>query len=90
MARASFSRYVCGGARRNRLTLRSSGAAFFCFLDGDGIVVALGSSPVKSIISIALLIFFLLDCPGCSSDLRFLLDVDLVATLSEEAFKERN
>jgi hypothetical protein len=89
VARASFSRYVCGGARRNLLALRSSGAAFFCFLDGGGKVAALGSSPVKSIISIVLVTFFLLDCPGCSSDLRFLLDVDL-ATLSDEAFKERD
>jgi len=52
----------------------------------------LGSSPpVKSIISVVLEedVIFLLDCPGCSSDLRFLLDVDLT-TLGEGAFEERN
>jgi hypothetical protein len=94
VARASFSRYVCGGARRNLLALRSGtseDAVLFRFLDGDGIVAGTGSSsPVKSITSNVpeeAVVFFLLDCPGCSSDLvRFLLEG--LATLDEEAFKE--
>lgn len=95
VARASFSRYVCGGAWRNLLALRSGtseDAVLFRFLDGDGIVAGTGSSsPVKSITSNVpeeAVVFFLLDGPGCSSDLvRFLLDVGL-GTLDEEAFKE--
>jgi hypothetical protein len=62
-------------------------------LDGDGIVAGTGSSsPVKSITSNLpeeAVVFFLLDCPGCSSDLvRFLLDVGLAA-LDEEVIPER-